>query len=618
MGQQSGLIVPGNIDLSNRPRVPNQDGSISTVRSLGVNIDGREVLIPTVVGGRVVSDDEAIREYKRTGKHLGIFSSPEASTAFGQRLHESEASKLSSPMPTQTYSITAPNGKTLDVTGDHVPTESELKDIFAKAGVDAAPDFRTQNEEPSAAMRAASQLYEKSPAKPVVDLLGGAANAVGLTGNGFHPLDALWNLATTVPKDIAKSHWDQAVTAAQKAKAAARAASSGDSREAALSATEAFGHGLAAILPILGPAAADVGEHGARGDLAGMAGGAAGLLVPFAAKYGLERRASANPAKADLLRREAEQQVSERVLAPGNPRYKGTAAAIAPQILDRKLSGGRLELQQLADEGMDAAGQKIDAAINSSGGRQAPIPTKPILDAMSKRIDELSTTHSGTGQVTPIPTAVGRVQNLTKLRDYIKQFGPDIPFDQLQKIRDDFYNEAAKRGGYERAGNVYLADGAWAAREGGSAIREALSQAMPETTPHYAEYSFWKNLDAVLDPSMGRPNSGTVTTGVTGGMHTTGAIIGAGLSHVPGLQAAGALVVSKLLPAIREAQASPAWQLASASKKAQIARAIQAGDLGVAKGMLLKIAEASPRTLDAVPAMGTATDAGTTPTRARR
>lgn len=89
-------LVAGNIDLSNRPKVKNEDGSISTVRSLGVNIDGKEVLIPTVVGNRVVSDDEAIKEYKRTGKHLGIFATPEDSTAFAQQLHENEAKKLSS------------------------------------------------------------------------------------------------------------------------------------------------------------------------------------------------------------------------------------------------------------------------------------------------------------------------------------------------------------------------------------------------------------------------------------------------------------------------------------------------------------------------------------------
>lgn len=42
-------------------------------------------------------------------------------------------------MEQQTYEITAPNGKTLEITGDHVPTESDLRDIFAKAGVDTAP-----------------------------------------------------------------------------------------------------------------------------------------------------------------------------------------------------------------------------------------------------------------------------------------------------------------------------------------------------------------------------------------------------------------------------------------------------------------------------------------------
>jgi hypothetical protein len=44
------------------------------------------------------------------------------------------------------YSITAPNGKTLDVSGDHVPSEVELHDIFKAAGVDTVkPDFTTTN-----------------------------------------------------------------------------------------------------------------------------------------------------------------------------------------------------------------------------------------------------------------------------------------------------------------------------------------------------------------------------------------------------------------------------------------------------------------------------------------
>jgi hypothetical protein len=91
---QGGLVEPGNIDVSKLPAVRNADGTYSTVRSMGVNINGKEVLIPTVVNGRVVSDKEAIDHYLKTGKHLGVFSTPEESSAYAEKLHQMEAQRI--------------------------------------------------------------------------------------------------------------------------------------------------------------------------------------------------------------------------------------------------------------------------------------------------------------------------------------------------------------------------------------------------------------------------------------------------------------------------------------------------------------------------------------------
>src|ERR1044071_9486978 len=88
---QSGLLEQGNIDLSKRPVVRNPDGSVSTVRSMSANFDGQEVLIPTVSDdGRIMSEAEAIDTFRRTGRHLGKFSTPEAAISYAQSLHKQQ------------------------------------------------------------------------------------------------------------------------------------------------------------------------------------------------------------------------------------------------------------------------------------------------------------------------------------------------------------------------------------------------------------------------------------------------------------------------------------------------------------------------------------------------
>jgi hypothetical protein len=94
LGNWADLIEQGNVDLAQRPVVKNKDGSISTVRSMSVNMDGREILIPTVSDdGRILTEDEAIEHFLRTGKHLGMFKTPEAATVYAEMLHADQERK---------------------------------------------------------------------------------------------------------------------------------------------------------------------------------------------------------------------------------------------------------------------------------------------------------------------------------------------------------------------------------------------------------------------------------------------------------------------------------------------------------------------------------------------
>jgi hypothetical protein len=84
-----GLITPGNIDLTKRPQVP-YEGKTATVRSISVEQDGKHILIPTVIGNKVVSDDEAYAHYQKTGEHLGIFESSQDADSYGRALSKEQ------------------------------------------------------------------------------------------------------------------------------------------------------------------------------------------------------------------------------------------------------------------------------------------------------------------------------------------------------------------------------------------------------------------------------------------------------------------------------------------------------------------------------------------------
>jgi hypothetical protein len=87
-----GMLEQGNLDLLNRPVIKNADKTISTVRSMTVAFDDLAILLPTVRKGldRIMTDQEAIDWFMKTGEHLGKFSSELAANKYAEALHKQQ------------------------------------------------------------------------------------------------------------------------------------------------------------------------------------------------------------------------------------------------------------------------------------------------------------------------------------------------------------------------------------------------------------------------------------------------------------------------------------------------------------------------------------------------
>lgn len=62
------------------------------MRSISVTDEqGRVILLPTVVGNRVVSNNQAIQHWRRTGQNLGVFRNEQLADSYARMLHDQQA-----------------------------------------------------------------------------------------------------------------------------------------------------------------------------------------------------------------------------------------------------------------------------------------------------------------------------------------------------------------------------------------------------------------------------------------------------------------------------------------------------------------------------------------------
>lgn len=84
-----GILEVGNVNLIDRPQLPQPDKSYQTAYTMTADIDkGRTVLLPTVIEGKQYTPKEAFEHFKKTGEHMGIFENRKSADAFDKQLHE--------------------------------------------------------------------------------------------------------------------------------------------------------------------------------------------------------------------------------------------------------------------------------------------------------------------------------------------------------------------------------------------------------------------------------------------------------------------------------------------------------------------------------------------------
>lgn len=362
---------------------------------------------------------------------------------------------------------------------------------------------------------------------------------------------------------------------------------------------DAVGHAAGAV-PVIGPLGLDIGEQAEAGDYAGAAGTLAGLLTPVGVAGALRGRMARQARRGvpATLEREAAQQVSQRVLAPGAVAFKGKAEAAAPELLRRGMKGGREQLAEAAEEGMESAGRRIDEAIDAGGGAQSGVIIDPIVARLQRKLDSLLINGE------PIEGTAGRVAGLRARIDQLErvaktnarpgliragQAPPSVSralsFDDLRRFRDEQYRLADEAKAYRRMGNPSLSDEGFAAAESGSAVRQEFAALSPDLAAANADYTFFKTLGDVLDPAQGRPKVTAPSAGITGGAATSGAVAGSFVGPK------AAFVLGVVRPWIQKMRSEPAWQLADAHAKMRLAQAIRNGDVPAAQKLMVRISE---------------------------
>lgn len=462
----------------------------------------------------------------------------------------------------QTMTVTAPNGKSLTISGDRVPTETELQDIFAKAGVETQPPPTDPNTVGTFASHVGAQLDPRSFGQAVLP------QSMGGTG-----------IVQTV-RNIGQAQGDLL----EKAKASYAA---GDKLTAAR-------HFVDYLLPLIGPVLDKSADSAQQGHYAASAGDAVGLGLSMFGPQAVSEAATAlrttKPAQAvaDAAQKGAVNRAVDVMapqVGPNKVRFGNQVAKAAPDVLRQTSALTKGGLQTEVANNLDAAHGALDAAYDAVPNTRM-YPTAPIIKSLQDAKANLQVSGIG-GKVTPAVRAA-RVGAIDQAIDEVKGLGSLVNADNLRNLKGA-WGEGAKAvftpAIAPDALKLKSAGAGWA--DANTALTNFLVDKHPELKPLNADVSLWtKASDAMqaaeeadrVRPKVGRTimarGLGAAAGGAEGGGigAAVGAVVGPLIeSGLTALSPTRKLFVARQLQALSDAlrsgQATKAQALVNGLRK---------------------------------------------------
>jgi hypothetical protein len=249
------------------------------------------------------------------------------------------------------------------------------------------------------------------PTERFVSNFASAVNPVpGIIEMGKEALDPNIGLSRTLGTHLIDPQIDQF----SKAKQAAQGKGEFSGMNGVERASSAFGHGLAGMIPLVGPAAANAGDQIGSGDVAGGLGSGAGLISTVAAPEisrgtgaGLMR--TAEPLMEHALKIKLADKMFGKT--PGRFALDETGGAIRPGTIEAR---ARQRVNDLTGQ--------VDQVYANSSAQGSLTPARDVIDA------RITQAQAGNSTYAP-PFGRGRVPELQQMRQQLTDPGQNFAGD---------------------------------------------------------------------------------------------------------------------------------------------------------------------------------------------